>query len=146
MQRDTRRFTQQDLIAITSLYLWRCYLSYEPHHEKTCFSHMRTTKVQISYLDSIIPLVSMSKISSLYQASVAEQAGLSLTWSETLKTGFLVTWLIFSRRKLLYLGLHRTNFDLEANSFYKELKCMFLCCQDLWWLLGPFRHSTDWQG
>ena len=29
--------------------------------------------------DSMIPLVSISKISSLYLASVAEQAGLSLT-------------------------------------------------------------------
>ena len=36
----------------------------------------------IRCLDSIIPLV-----------SVAEQASLSLTWSEILKTGFLVTWL-----------------------------------------------------
>ena len=37
-------------------------------------------------LASIIPLVSVSEISSLYIASVAEQAGLSLTWSETPKT------------------------------------------------------------
>ena len=36
----------------------------EPHHEKTCFCHMQTTKAQIS-LDSIIPLVSISKISRL---------------------------------------------------------------------------------
>ena len=43
-------------------------------------------------LDSIIPLVSTAKISSLYLASVAAQAGLSLTWLETLKTGFLMTW------------------------------------------------------
>ena len=42
-------------------------------------------------LDSIIPLVSISEISSLYLASVAEQAGLSLTWLQTPKTGFLVT-------------------------------------------------------
>ena len=73
---------------------------YEPHHEKTCLCHMQTTKVQISLrslistfvvhcLDSIILLVSLSKISSLYLASVAEQAGLSL------KTGFLMTWLIY---------------------------------------------------
>ena len=34
-------------------------------------------------LDSIIPLVSTSEISSLYLASVAEQAGLSLPWSKT---------------------------------------------------------------
>ena len=45
-------------------------------------------------LDSITPLVSISEISSLYLASVAEQAGLGLTWSQTLKAGFLVTWLI----------------------------------------------------
>ena len=47
-------------------------------------------------LDSIIPLVSISEISSLYLASVAAQAGLSLTLSETPKTGFLVMMHIFS--------------------------------------------------
>ena len=41
-------------------------------------------------LDSIIPLVSISEISSLYLASVAAQAGLSPPWTETPKTGFLV--------------------------------------------------------
>ena len=46
--------------------------------------------------NSIIPPVSISEISSLYLASVAEQAGLSLTGSETPKTGFLVTRLISS--------------------------------------------------
>ena len=45
-------------------------------------------------LDSIISLVSISEISSLYLASVAAQAGLCLTWSQTPKTGFLVTRLI----------------------------------------------------
>ena len=34
-------------------------------------------------LDSIIPLFSISEISSLYLASVAEKAGLCLTWSQT---------------------------------------------------------------
>ena len=77
----------------------------EPCHKKSCLCHMRKTKVQISLhilisasvvccLDSVIPLVSTSKISSLYLASVAAQGGLSLTWSETPKTGFLVTRLI----------------------------------------------------
>ena len=42
-------------------------------------------------LDSIIPLVSISEISSLYLASLAAQAGLCLTWSKSPKTGFLVT-------------------------------------------------------
>ena len=49
----------------------------------------------IHCLDSIIPLVSKSEISSLQLTSVAEQAGLSLTWSQTPKTGFLDTRLIF---------------------------------------------------
>ena len=44
-------------------------------------------------LDSIIYLVSIPNISSLYLASVTAQAGLSITWSQTPKTGFLVTWL-----------------------------------------------------
>ena len=42
-------------------------------------------------LDSIISAVSISEISSLYLASMAAQAGLSFTWSKTLKTGFLLT-------------------------------------------------------
>ena len=76
----------------------------EPRHEKTCLCHIRTTKARISLrslisafivrcLDSIIPLFAISKISRLQLASVAEQAGLSLTWSQTPKTGFLVMWL-----------------------------------------------------
>ena len=42
-------------------------------------------------LDSIIPRVSIPEISSLYLAFVSVQAGLSLSWSQTPKTGFLVT-------------------------------------------------------
>ena len=42
-------------------------------------------------LDSIIPLVSISEISSLCLASVAAQAGLSLPCSQTPNTGFRVT-------------------------------------------------------
>ena len=44
-------------------------------------------------LDSIILLVSISEISSLYLASVAAQAGLCRL-AKTPKTGFLVAWLI----------------------------------------------------
>ena len=39
-------------------------------------------------LDSIKPLVSISKISSRQLISVAEQAGLSLTWAQTSRTRF----------------------------------------------------------
>ena len=45
-------------------------------------------------LDSIIPPVCISEISSLYLTTVAEQAGLSLSWSQTPETGFLVTRLV----------------------------------------------------
>ena len=48
-------------------------------------------------LDSIIPLVSIPEISSLYLASVTAQAGLSLPWSQTPKTRFPVTWLNLNR-------------------------------------------------
>ena len=45
----------------------------------------------VHFLDSIIPLVSTSEISSLNLASVAVQAGLGFTGSQTPKTGFLMT-------------------------------------------------------
>ena len=45
-------------------------------------------------LDSIIRLVSISEISSLYLSPIAEQTGLSVTLSKAPKTGFLMTRLI----------------------------------------------------
>ena len=48
------------------------------------------------YTDSTIPLLPESEISSLQPSSVAVQPGLSGTWSETPKTGFLTTRLILS--------------------------------------------------
>ena len=67
-----------------------------PCHDKTCLCHMQTTKTQISCLDSIIPVLAKSKISKLQLVTVAEQASLSLTWSQPPKTGFPMTWLIWS--------------------------------------------------
>ena len=46
------------------------------------------------YMDSVIPFLSKSEISSLWPSSVAVQPGLCRTWSETPKTGFLRTRLI----------------------------------------------------
>ena len=43
------------------------------------------------YMDSTIPLLPKSEISSLKPSSVAVQPGLCRTWSETPKTGFLRT-------------------------------------------------------
>ena len=61
-----------------------------------CQQHLRSliSAFVVRFLDGIIHQVSISEISSLYLASVAEQAGLSLPWSQTLKTGFLATRLI----------------------------------------------------
>ena len=48
-------------------------------------------------LDSIILLVSISEIRSLYLASVAAQAGLSIPTRENPKTGFLMAGLNYSK-------------------------------------------------
>ena len=71
--------------------------TFEPGHEKMCLMSYANNKVAgqsahsrslisafvVRCLDSIISLVSISEISSLYLSSIAEQAGLSLTWSQT---------------------------------------------------------------
>ena len=59
-------------------------------------AHLRSliSTFVVRCIDSIIPLVSISEISSLYIASVAAQASLSLHWSQTPKTGFFMTRLI----------------------------------------------------
>ena len=46
------------------------------------------------YVDSTIPFNPKFEISSLYPSSVAVQRGLCRTWSETHKTGSLMTQLI----------------------------------------------------
>ena len=52
---------------------------------KRVLCHMRSliSAFVVRCLDSVMSLVSVTKISSLMLASVAEQASLSLTWSET---------------------------------------------------------------
>ena len=45
----------------------------------------------VRYLDSIIPILAKSKVSRLLLVSVVEQASLSIPWSQTPKTCFLVT-------------------------------------------------------
>ena len=69
----------------------------EPGHEKMCHTSYANNKgadqpahprslisaFVVRCLDSVMSLVSVTKISSFMLASVAEQASLSLTWSET---------------------------------------------------------------
>ena len=61
--------------------------------QRLCFRH----------LDSRIPLLSRSEISSLWPSFVAVQPGLCQTWSEALKTGFLKTRLILLAFVALFL-------------------------------------------
>ena len=58
----------------------------QPAHSRSLISAM-----VVRCLDSIMPPVSISEISSLFLASVVAQAALCLTWSLTPKTGFVVT-------------------------------------------------------
>ena len=54
-------------------------------------NHEADQRLCFRYIDSTIPLLSKSEISSLYYSSVAVQPGLCQTWSQTPKTGFLRT-------------------------------------------------------
>ena len=76
--------------------------------------HSLISTFVVQCLDSMMPLVSISKISSLQLVSVAEQAGLSLTWWETSKTGFLATRLISIHllQKVLYVPFYSTKLNL----------------------------------
>ena len=63
------------------------------------------------YMDSTIPRLFKSEISSFYPSSVAAQAGLCQTWSETPKTGFLaVTAQMTEGLSRLHLVTNRTRY------------------------------------
>ena len=53
-------------------------------------------RLYFRYIDSTIPLVPKYEISSLLPSSVAVQAGMCGTWSETHKTSFLTPRLKYS--------------------------------------------------
>ena len=59
--------------------------------DQSAHSHSLICIFVVRCLDHMTPIVSISEISSLNLASIAEQTGLCLTWSQTPKTGFLVT-------------------------------------------------------
>ena len=71
--------------------------------DQSAHPHSLIITFVVRCLDSIIPLVFIFKISSLYLASAAEHAGLSITLSETPETGFLMTWLISKLQEELLL-------------------------------------------
>ena len=70
------------------------------------------TILYFCYIDRTIPLISKSKISSLWSSYVAAQLGLCQTWSENLKTGFLTMGFINSlvvRKHVFGVSDHATH-------------------------------------
>ena len=65
--------------------------------DQPAHSHSLISAFVVRCLDSMIPLVSIPEISSLYLASVTVHTGLSLPLSQTPKTGFLMARLIFHK-------------------------------------------------
>ena len=63
----------------------------QQRRRSACASAQSDQRLCFRCLDSIISVVSIYEISTLYLASVAAHVGLSLTWSKTPKTGFLLT-------------------------------------------------------
>ena len=64
--------------------------------DQLCGDREADQRLCFRYTDSTIPLLSKSEISSLKASSVAVQPGLCGTWSETPKTGFLRTRLMYT--------------------------------------------------
>ena len=99
-----------------------------------CASAQSDQHLVVRCLDSIIPLVSISEISSLYLAAVAEQAGLCLTWWQIPKTGFLLMRLILKKIWLCWgLTSQSTIFQSYrdgaiaswvSNQYFRGVKCL----------------------
>ena len=77
------------------------------------------------HTDSAIPLLPKSEISSLSPSSVAVQPGLCRTWSETPKTGFLTTRLIYISGYTP--GIYAEGYIVFVFPFVRSSVCMFVC-------------------
>ena len=91
------------------------------------------------YTDSTIPLLPKSEILSLYVSSVIAQADLCRTWSETPKTSFLITRLIFINKEkvccknlsIIYIECLKA-YSVSKTSFFKFfLVYLLLLCSML---------------
>ena len=71
----------------------------EPFHEKTCFCICENKEADkhlcSHYIESMIPLLPKSEISSIQPSSMAVQLILRRTRSETPQIGFVTTWLMY---------------------------------------------------
>ena len=97
------------VVCIWATSLENLFMPYANNEGADQPAHLRSliSAIVAHCLDSIISLVSISEISSLYLASVAEQASLGLTWLQTPKTGFLLTRLLWHKQVLSCLCLCR---------------------------------------
>ena len=90
---------------------------------------MRTTKAQhlwSCYLDNIIPLVPISKTSSLYLASVAARP----VWvypGQKPRRRFLVTRLIWDNQSYCSDHIQLTQYQTTCTVFFLEMSNMFEC-------------------
>ena len=84
------------------------------------------------YTDSTIPLLPNFEISSLLAFSVAVQPGLCRTWSETQKTGFLRTRLIYGAVCLTYeLNEHLVQIEVEPPHSSLHLDTPLTTCPEV---------------
>ena len=89
----------------------------QQRRRSACASAQSDQRPCFRCLDSIIPLVSISEISSLYLASMSAQADLSLPWSQTPNTDFLVT-----RLKVYICGFRYWAVCSKVTWVYYELR------------------------
>ena len=82
--------------------------------------HSLISAFVVHCLDSIISLVFISEISGLYLASLAAQAGLCLTWTQTPKTDFLITRLSYESEKskiMVRMAVIKDHFSFKSRLY-----------------------------
>ena len=100
-------------------------------------AHLRslTSTFVICFLESIIAKLATCKISILYLVPVAEQAWLSLTWSDILKTGLLVTRPIWAISWDFVLISHIHDLSLNMHEWLSSgiTAWAIMIMVSLWW-------------
>ena len=88
----------------------------QQRRRSACASAQSDQRLCFRCLDSVLPLVSVTKISSLILVFVAQQASLSLTWSKTPKTGFLMTRIMFTNEHNLIKRSRESKAELLSDT------------------------------
>ena len=113
--------TRSSFVFLDRLQLWwtlidcasswvNLFLSYANNKGSDQPAHPRSliSTFVVRSLDSVILVVAMYKISRLLLVSVIAQTGLSLSWSQTARTGFLATRLDLCRLSFQFVWLSDT--------------------------------------